>query len=64
MRTSRRVLKLIHHMIHVLALPGSEAMSLILGTYRGKTRLPLSPTPVYTQPHPAKDPSHRGLLEP
>jgi hypothetical protein len=34
MRTSRRVLKLIHHMIHVLALPGSEAMSLILGTYR------------------------------
>lgn len=34
MRTSRRVLKLVHHMIHVLALPGPEAMSLILGTYR------------------------------
>lgn len=34
MRTSRKVLRLVHHMIHVLALPGSEAMSLILGTYR------------------------------
>ena len=34
MRTSRKVLKLVHHMIHVLMLPGSEAMSLILGTYR------------------------------
>lgn len=34
MRTSRKVLKLVHNMIHVLALPGSEAMSLILGTYR------------------------------
>lgn len=34
MRTSRKVLKLVHHMIHVLTLPGSEAMSLILGTYR------------------------------
>lgn len=34
MQTSRKVLKLVHHMIHVLTLPGSEAMSLILGTYR------------------------------
>lgn len=33
-RTSRKVLKLVHHMIHVLMLPGPEAMSLILGTYR------------------------------
>lgn len=34
MRTSTKILKLVHHMIHVLTLPGSEAMSLILGTYR------------------------------
>ncbi|OJI99475.1 hypothetical protein ASPVEDRAFT_38888 [Aspergillus versicolor CBS 583.65] len=34
MRTSRKVLKLVHHMIHVVTLPGPEAMSLILGTYR------------------------------
>ncbi|KAE8414368.1 hypothetical protein BDV36DRAFT_303474 [Aspergillus pseudocaelatus] len=33
-RTSRRVLKVIHHMIHILKLPGPEAMSLILGNYR------------------------------
>ena len=34
MRTSRRVLKLVHRMINVSKLPGSEAMSLILGNYR------------------------------
>ncbi|KAB8276230.1 hypothetical protein BDV30DRAFT_48087 [Aspergillus minisclerotigenes] len=33
-RTSRRVLKVIHHMVHILKLPGPEAMSLILGNYR------------------------------
>ncbi|KAK1144149.1 hypothetical protein N8T08_005811 [Aspergillus melleus] len=34
MRTSRRILKLVHHMIYILKLPGPEAMSLILGNYR------------------------------
>lgn len=34
MRTSRKILKLVHHMIHIIKLPGPEAMSLILGNYR------------------------------
>ncbi|KAL2816559.1 hypothetical protein BJX63DRAFT_430252 [Aspergillus granulosus] len=34
MRTYRRILKLVHHMICVLKLPGPEAIALILGNYR------------------------------
>lgn len=54
MRTSRRVLNVIYHMIYVMKLPRPEAISLIFGYYRayiahahlasGLTRDPAAPT--------------------
>lgn len=54
MRTSRRILQAVHHMLYVMRLPGPEAMALILGYYRayiahahlasGVARDPTAPT--------------------